>query len=279
MTLESPVEAALVDRALIAAVVAKQDRPDLLEMVAVQAIPEHQEILATQVDLPSKRVNKLLPRHAIHVQQDLLDLPEALALPVMPVLMVNLDHLEETRSLDQLDRKGRPDRPDQMDSLVNPADLEIPLHLNLLPQALLARQARMALLDLPDLQGSPDNPEDQASLVLRALQEVPDYQGMMASQAVQAMPDLQEVLVRRVSARNTVPSMVECSSRTEHADVKLQPAEQAISNLLHPDERRIRLLLENPEKTAICSLFCNNLAALALLSGVRRVIAPPSFSW
>lgn len=157
--------------------------------------------------------------HANLAHKDLpaqLDLPDHLE---MLELLANLATLELTLHPASLDQKDHLDHPEKPVHPEHPVSLVPQLKANLL---FLENLDQLEKLDHPDLLDHLDN---------LALMELPDQLDPKAHPAqtdlpdktdnpvLLAKPDPLDLLARKVSAPNTVPSMVVCSSKTE-PDVK-----------------------------------------------------------
>jgi len=198
---------------------------DHLDQQAHPANPEdlanlvHPVYLETQENHQFNLVNQSPHHHANLAHKDLpaqLDLPDHLE---MLELLANLATLELTLHPANLDQK---DHLDLLESLVHP---EHPV--SLVPQLkasllFLENLDQLEKLDHPDLLDHLDN------LVLMELLDLLDPKAHPAqtdhpdktdNQVPLANPDNLDLLARKVSARNTVPSMVVCSSKTA-PDVK-----------------------------------------------------------
>jgi len=198
---------------------------DHLDQQAHPANPEdlanlvHPVYLETQENHQFNLVNQSPHHHANLAHKDLpaqLDLPDHLE---MLELLANLATLELTLHPANLDQK---DHLDLLESLVHP---EHPV--SLVPQ-LKASLLFLENLDQPEKLDHPDLLDHLDNLVLMELLDLLDPKAHPAqtdhpdktdNQVPLANPDNLDLLARKVSARNTVPSMVVCSSKTA-PDVK-----------------------------------------------------------
>jgi hypothetical protein len=203
-----------------AAILDLQDHPvnlDNLEDLATPVPLEHLEIL---VALTLHPVHQLLHHHANHVLLDHPDPLDHLAPLEMPEAPANQDKVVELL---------HPDLLDQKDHLANLATLDNLAALdnlaNLLNQPLLL-QDHLAHLEMLDHPANLDNPEHQEEAVDKDHldpKDLPDHPAQLVN--LETLVNLAtlvklEVLEKRVFARNTAPSTVVSSSRTELA-VKL----------------------------------------------------------
>jgi hypothetical protein len=231
---------------------AHQDLPETTEN---QEMLELLEALEAPVNQPSRSANKQLHHHATHAQLDHPDHQELQEHQVMPVQMETQDKAVEIHNQAHLDLR------DHLDLLEALANLEPLVTQAKTPNRKTVEPEPQDQLGMPDRQDHPDqlvnqdNQADQDNLDQKAPTETPDPLETMDSPDTQERRELQAVLVRRVFARNTAPSMVEFSSKTALAAVKLAPTRLAdLPTSICP----MNTLLLVAQKTAIyyVSLYC-----------------------
>ena len=194
---------------------------DLLDPLVLQENPEgpenpvHLVCPEIQENHQFNHANPLLPHHANHALKVLPAHPDLLDHLVMPEPLDNLEILALMLHPANPDQKDHLDLLESPDNLVPLVSLEPPLNLNLSFQVNLDLLVKPAHLDLQD---------PPVNLVLMALPgqlDQKDHLDLMDPLAKTDNPALPvnpaplDPLERRVSARNTVPSMVVCSSKTE----------------------------------------------------------------
>jgi hypothetical protein len=234
---------------------AAQAQAGHLEIMVSQERAEPQEVQEVQVALLFKPANKLLHLHVILAQLAHQD-PQALQdNQVMPDQM-------ETQVKDQAHLspahqapRDHPDHPDLMDNQVNPEGQGNQLKARMPDKDNQVHQATADPQDPPDQLDNPDNQVDQEPPDQKDQMDSQERQEMTANQDTQVKLELQEAPVRKVSARNTVLSTVESSSKTEHADVKsrisIQRTRGDLPNSPCPMKQQFPFLLLVAQKTAI----------------------------
>jgi hypothetical protein len=165
----------------------------------------------TPANLQFNHVNPSHHHHASHAHKDPLAHPDLLDLPAMLVLLVSPDTPERMPHLENPDNLELPENqvlqlnpnlwcPENLDPLVKPAHPVLP--------DLLVNLALMELLDPLDPR---DHPDPMDPLVKTVNPEHP------------VNLDQPDRPARRVSARNTAPSMVVCSSKMVPDDRRPSP--------------------------------------------------------
>jgi len=188
-------------------------------------VPVNQEPQDCPVTLESHQFNlasQSLHHHANHAHRDHRDLQDPLDPQEMQDNPEPQATQEATAHPENQVQRDHQDHPDNLDSQAPPESQELPLkahHPNQAPQ------------DLPEMLDHQDHQDHQDSRAATLAQVPPDpkdhqdqqdHQETMDSQEHPDNPEHQEMQERRVSARNTAPSMVESSSRTELAAVKME---------------------------------------------------------
>jgi len=215
---ELPVELKLeVVDARTAALPDQLDHPVLLETLDVPVTPE----LLAHPETPEVHPLNHVPQLPLpHANNALLAHPDHLVLPDLMVMLAvpdNPDKEEDKVPQDLLDPKDLPVHPVTPVALDNP---EAPVNLPNRPQSLLDLPDHPEMLELPALLDNPepqdkevalDHPDQKDPLVL------PDPPETPAPLVPQETPANPVVLAKRVSAPNTAPSTVECSSKMELA--------------------------------------------------------------
>jgi len=197
-----------------------QDHPVNLDNLEVLAIPVPLDHLETLVALTLHPVHQLLHHHANHAVLDHPDPLGHLAPLEMPEAPANQDKVAELLHPDLLDQKAHLANLATLDNLAALDNLA-----NLLNQPLLL-QDHLAHLEMLDQTANLDNPEHQEEAVDKDHldpKDLPDHPAQLAN--LETLVNLAtlvnlEVLEKRVFARNTAPSTVVSSSKTELA-VKL----------------------------------------------------------
>jgi len=229
-----------------------QDQPETMDN---QERAELQEAQAMQEDLQFKHVSNLPLHHAHLALLARRDLPDNQAHPETQDQTEIQDKAVAIPNPDRLDQKDHQDHQDQMDSQARQDNPVNQLNRKKQDQA---SQDLWEMLDHRDHQDqlvSQDNPEDQVNQDRRDPMANPAPLEMMGSPVIQERAEHQEVQVRKVSVRNTAPSMVESSSKMEHEDVKSRPSTQRTRGDLPktpcPMNQQFPFLLLVAQKTAI----------------------------
>jgi hypothetical protein len=207
-----------------------QETAQLAVQEATQDLPVHPEtqadpatlVLLANLEIQANHLLLLAKpsthHHANHALQVLLAHPANPVNLATPDKTDNPENLEETHNPDLLDQKAHLAHLETLVPLDNPETLE-PL--------LKAKESNLDLLDhlemlehLDNL-ANPVNPETMDNPVALDPKAHPAHlanQETPETTVNQANPDNLEVLEKRVSARNTAPSMVVFSSKMELAD-------------------------------------------------------------
>jgi len=219
----APVKAvAVVARAILVVFPAHQVLPvtqDVPDAQENQELPDYQETLVSH---QHNHANRLLLHHANHVHKDLqgqLDRQDHQA------MLDNQEHQEIPAKMhlpERLDRRDHLAHRDNQDNQDHLENLEPQLNLHRHNQAHLDRQETLDLQGHLDHPGNQETMLDQDLLDQRGLLDHRDHQETMDSQELQEMLDNLEIQERRESVPNTAPSMVEFSSKTELAVVKME---------------------------------------------------------
>lgn len=195
---------------------------DPLDLQAILAILEHLVPLDSPESLCQHPVNRLLRRPALPALEANLDSPDLLD---HLGLLEDLDSLvkaAETHSPDRLVLLAHQETLEALDNLEDPDNLDSLHHRKGLDPHRQARLERPEHLDSLEILARLDSPEDLDNLARRVLLDLLDSPETMDSQDPLVPLATLEVLARRASAPNTVPSMAACSSRTEPEDVDQQ---------------------------------------------------------
>jgi len=236
-----------------------QDPQETTVNQANQVLPETQDKVE---DLQFKHANKLLHHHVTHVPLDHQDHQAAQESQEMPDQMVTQDKEAATRNQDLLDLKDPRDHQDQTEIQAAQDSPEPQLKARKQDQEPQDQQEIPAHQDHQDQPDNLDNQEAQVNQEAKDQAVNQEPQEMMDSQVNPDPPVNQEAPVKRVSARNTALSMVESSSKMEHADVKSRSFKTHTRGDLPktpcPMNQQFPFLLLVAQKTAIyyVSLYC-----------------------
>jgi len=209
---------AVLAQNVVAAV--KPDHPDHPETMDSPVKAEHPEAPDKLADHQFKHVNKLLHLHVIPAQPDH---PDHLVPPEHPVMPDQTETLDKVAAIHKQAHPDQKDHLDHQDLMDNPVPPDNPA-----PQLNHKKQDRDKQ-DQPEMQDHQDHQDQPDNQDSRAAQEPQDQRDQMDNPEHPEMTDSLatpvklvnlEALVRRVFARNTVPSTEESSSRMEHVDVK-----------------------------------------------------------
>jgi len=195
-----------------------QDHPvhlALLENQERTASLEHQEFPEHPADPQRCLANRSLRHHVNHAHKDHRDLQVPQEQAATSVHQANQEDQEMTP---HPENQGLKDHQDHQENQDNQDQLENQEHP---PSAKLLFQVNPAQLEIKEPQAPQDQQDNQAQTDYRELQDrkdpadPKDLPETMDNPVLKVHLDLLELLEKRASARNTAPSMVEFSSRTE----------------------------------------------------------------
>jgi hypothetical protein len=208
--------------AILAVCQAHQAQEALQEDQDAQESREHQDCQETQANHPSNLANQSLHHHASLVQ---------LVHQGHPVLQAPLGMLANRAHQATQEATPHPENQDQRDHQAHlaardnqdhPENQELQLNHPHLNPDLPDQSEMLAHPDPQALQDSQDQMQDQDPLDPKDPQARQAHLETTANRAHQDNLERQEMPERRVSARNTAPSMEVSSSRMEHAVVKME---------------------------------------------------------
>jgi len=204
----------LVVHAMVVVCPVHLDQPEHPANLDDQENPVPPVYLETLENLQFNHVNQSLHHHANLAHKDHLDHPDLLDRPAMLVLLVNPVTPARMLHPESPDQKAHLDHPASLDNQELPENLVPQLNPNPSCPANLDPLEKPAHPVLPDplVNLAPMEPPDP--LDRKALPAKTDHPVKTDNPEPQVNLDQPDRPARRVSARNIVPSMVVCSSKT-----------------------------------------------------------------